>query len=116
MLSALCPDSFINVQLLVRPAEAPLLAGNLPKLGGSLGGRENWKTRYFVLEDDALSYYESEKAYVDVSLRGVVGFVLASDQLNAMVFHVSQVQPGGRAKGCNSGVYLRVLVCCGSIT
>ena len=53
----------INVQLLVRLAEAPLLSGNLSKLGGSHGGRENWKVRYFVLDDDALAYYESEKAY-----------------------------------------------------
>ena len=41
-----------------------LLEGALEKKGGgtSMFGRRNWKTRYFVLFEQFLQYYESERA------------------------------------------------------
>ena len=38
--------------------------GTLEKLGGGEGGRQNWKTRYFVYKTKALEYYESESVSV----------------------------------------------------
>jgi hypothetical protein len=40
------------------------MQGTLRKEGGSLGGRTNWKTRWFVLYDDRYDYYESQKAFL----------------------------------------------------
>jgi hypothetical protein len=54
----------INVEIKVRSSEPPLLCGNLSKLGGAHGGKKNWKVRFFVLEDDTLSYFDNEKACV----------------------------------------------------
>ena len=35
-------------------------SGTLEKLGGGEGGRQNWKTRFFVYKTKTLEYYESE--------------------------------------------------------
>ena len=40
-----------------------LLQGELMKLGGGHGGTKNWKNRFFVLTEDNLAYYESEKSF-----------------------------------------------------
>jgi hypothetical protein len=37
--------------------------GELEKLGGGLGGRANWSTRWFVLLPDKLCYYESRSTF-----------------------------------------------------
>jgi hypothetical protein len=37
--------------------------GSLRKKGGTMGGWSTWKTRWFVLHDNGLSYYDSESAY-----------------------------------------------------
>ena len=46
------------------PSMLTLLQGPLEKKGGgtSMFGRRNWKTRYFVLCEQFLQYYESERA------------------------------------------------------
>eukprot|EP00941_MAST-03F_sp_MAST-3F-sp1_P001366 g1366.t1 len=44
--------------------KAVRMQGQLRKEGGSLGGRTNWKTRWFVLYDDRYDYYENENAFL----------------------------------------------------
>jgi len=38
-------------------------SGELQKLGGGDGGRQNWKKRFFVYKTKTLEYYENEKQY-----------------------------------------------------
>jgi hypothetical protein len=38
-----------------------LKQGELKKLGGSRGGWKTWQSRWFVLRDTGMAYYESEK-------------------------------------------------------
>eukprot|EP00940_MAST-03C_sp_MAST-3C-sp2_P001563 g1563.t1 len=40
-----------------------IFEGELMKQGGSLGGRANWSTRWFVLLPDKLAYYESKAVF-----------------------------------------------------
>ena len=39
-----------------------LQQGYLQKLGGADGGRQNWKKRFFVLQEDLL-YFDSQSQY-----------------------------------------------------
>lgn len=41
-----------------------IMQGQLKKEGGSLGGRTNWKNRWFVLYEDRFVYYENQKAFL----------------------------------------------------
>lgn len=41
--------------------------------GGSRGGWRNWKTRWFVLNKDGVSYYDSDKAYQKSNTRDSAG-------------------------------------------
>eukprot|EP00943_MAST-04B_sp_MAST-4B-sp1_P008130 g8130.t1 len=40
----------------------PQKKGYLQKLGGAEGGRQNWKKRFFVLQEDLL-YFDSQSQY-----------------------------------------------------
>ena len=44
----------------VTESEEVIKTGNLEKLGGGEGGRQNWKKRFFVYKTKSLEYYESE--------------------------------------------------------
>src|SRR5437879_3891120 len=39
--------------------------GPLKKQGGSMGGWKTWKLRWFVFHEGGLSYYESDKDYIN---------------------------------------------------
>jgi len=52
----------INLEVCERPPTV-IYNGELQKQGGAHGGWANWQTRWFVLTQDAISYYESQECF-----------------------------------------------------